>query len=102
MQDGTLSISGYLPAHQLQIWKFVSTFRSRCKKEARAIVARFFAAYISPEPNYEMGTNQEEYHSKVRDNIAKLLDGSSFHQNGLDAQVFLFAGFSTIAKNFTE
>jgi hypothetical protein len=100
VRDGTFSISGCIATHLLQLWKFVATFRSRCKTEARAVAKQHYSALIWPKLPDDRGTNQEEYQDDTRHNVTALLTQSYFHQKGRDAQVFLLTDLSMNAKRF--
>ncbi|KAF8176099.1 hypothetical protein K438DRAFT_1939424 [Mycena galopus ATCC 62051] len=66
------------------IWNFVATFRNRCKELAREILKTEYRAAIFPDQAQYRG--RDEWTEKVKSNVEKLLDGSTYHEHGVDAQ----------------
>ncbi|KAF8198712.1 hypothetical protein K438DRAFT_1759364 [Mycena galopus ATCC 62051] len=66
------------------IWNFVATFRNRCKELAREILKTEYCPAIFPDQAQYRG--RDEWTEKVKSNLEKLLDGSSYHEHGVDAQ----------------
>ncbi|KAF8142457.1 hypothetical protein K438DRAFT_1784779 [Mycena galopus ATCC 62051] len=58
------------------IWKFMATFRNRCKELAREIVKTEYRAAIFPDQAQYRG--RDEWVEKVKSNVEKLLEGSSY------------------------
>ncbi|KAF8181222.1 hypothetical protein K438DRAFT_1938080 [Mycena galopus ATCC 62051] len=66
------------------IWNFVATFRNRCKELAREILKTEYRAAIFPDQAQYRG--RDEWTEKVKSNVEKLLDESTYHEHGVDAQ----------------
>lgn len=63
----------------------MATFRNRCKELAREILKTEYRAAIFPDQAQYRG--RDEWTEKVKSNVEKLLDGSTYHEHGVDAQV---------------
>ncbi|KAJ7741689.1 hypothetical protein B0H16DRAFT_1728468 [Mycena metata] len=67
------------------IWKFVSTFRGRCRDLSREVVPVLYKIRPSLD-DFEGGFGQAEYADKMKDNVETLLKDYNFLKHGFDAE----------------
>ncbi|KAJ7813397.1 hypothetical protein B0H14DRAFT_2605024 [Mycena olivaceomarginata] len=71
------------------LWNNISTFRTRIKDKAEAIVKLHYAPDIIAKPDFERGSGQAEAEAEAEYNVKALVDRGLYHQSGKDANARL-------------